>query len=134
MLGVRAMIGVATHIAKGHGSACGTMVRHRITTDRTIVTCFRCKSWMTRNPELRGIFDAVQENAAMAAKKRKASGVNIPETQRGTVQVKLRLPHDVADELDELSARWGLTRSGTVARMLEMVTDRQGKPAEGEKT
>jgi len=50
---------------------------------------------------------------------KKASGVNIPEAQRGTVQVKLRLPPDVAEELDELAAKWGLTRSGTVARLLE---------------
>jgi predicted DNA-binding protein len=33
--------------------------------------------------------------------------------------VKLRLPPDVAEDLDELAARWGLTRSGTVARLLE---------------
>jgi len=67
----------------------------------------------------REFFDAPQEDAAMAAKKRKASGVNIPETQRGTVQVKLRLPPDVAEELDDLAARWGITRSGAVARLLE---------------
>lgn len=53
-------------------------------------------------------------------KPRKASGANIPEAQRGTVQVKLRLPPEVADELDERAARWRLTRSGTVARLLEM--------------
>jgi hypothetical protein len=61
--------------------------------------------------------------AVMAAKK-KASGVNIPEAQRGTVAVKLRLPPDVAEDLDELAARWGLTRSGTVARLLEERADR----------
>jgi hypothetical protein len=53
----------------------------------------------------------------MASKK--ASGRNIPEAERGTIQVKLRLPPDVAEDLDELAARWGLTRSGTVARLLE---------------
>ena len=52
-------------------------------------------------------------------KKRKASGRNIPEAERGTVQMKLRLPSDVAEDLDELAAKWGLTRSGTVARLLE---------------
>lgn len=51
--------------------------------------------------------------------KKKASGVNIPEAQRGTVQVKLRLPIDVAEDLDELAAKWRLTRSGAVARMVE---------------
>jgi predicted transcriptional regulator len=50
---------------------------------------------------------------------KKASGRNIPEAQRGGVQVKLRLPHDVADDLDELAERWGLTRSGAVARLVE---------------
>ncbi len=54
---------------------------------------------------------------------RKASGVNIPEAQRGTVQVKLRLPVDVAEDLDKLAARWGLTRSGAVAKMIEEKTD-----------
>ena len=54
----------------------------------------------------------------MAAKK-KASGVNIPEAQRHTVQVQLRLPVDVKEDLDELAERWGLTRAGTVARLLE---------------
>jgi hypothetical protein len=60
----------------------------------------------------------------MAAKK-KASGVNIPEAQRGTVAVKLRLPPDVADDLDDLAARWRLTRSGAVARLVEQATDAQ---------
>lgn len=55
----------------------------------------------------------------MTEKKKKASGANIPEAQRGTVQVKLRLPPDVKDDLDELAAKWGLTVSGTVARLIE---------------
>jgi hypothetical protein len=58
----------------------------------------------------------------MASKK--ASGKNIPEAERGTIQAKLRLPPDVAEDLDELAARWGLTRSGTVARLLEERGDR----------
>jgi predicted DNA-binding protein len=58
---------------------------------------------------------------AMAAKK-KASGVNIPEAQRSGVQVKLRLPPEVAEDLDALAARWNLTRSGTVARLLERMS------------
>ena len=52
-------------------------------------------------------------------KTKKHSGANIPEAQRGTVQVKLRLPPDVADDLDDLAERLRLTRSGTVAWLLE---------------
>lgn len=52
-------------------------------------------------------------------KRTKASGVNIPEAQRGTVQVKLRVPPDVADDLDDIAARLRLTRSGAVAWLLE---------------
>lgn len=55
----------------------------------------------------------------MATKKKKASGVNISNKQRHTVQLLLRLPPDVAEELDELAEKWGLTRSGTVARLVE---------------
>lgn len=53
------------------------------------------------------------------ATKKKASGRNVAESERHTVQVKLRLPHEVAEELDELAARWGVTRSGAVARLVE---------------
>jgi predicted transcriptional regulator len=60
----------------------------------------------------------------MTAKK-KASGRNIPEAERGTIQVKLRLPPDVADDLDELARRWNLTRSGAVARLVESAPDVQ---------
>lgn len=52
----------------------------------------------------------------MASKK--ASGINIPEAQRTTVQVKLRLDVDVAEDLDELAARWGVNRSQAVARLV----------------
>ena len=51
--------------------------------------------------------------------KKKASGRNIPEAERGTIQVKLRLPPDVADDLDTLAERWGVTRSGAVAMLIE---------------
>jgi predicted DNA-binding protein len=54
--------------------------------------------------------------------KKRPSGRNVREDERSTVQVKLRLPPDVAEDLDELAARWGLTRSGTVARLLEQRT------------
>lgn len=56
--------------------------------------------------------------------KKKPSGVNIPEGQRGTVAVKLRLPPEVAEDLDELAARWRLTRSGAVARLVEREKER----------
>ena len=59
--------------------------------------------------------------------KKKASGRNIPEAERGTIQVKLRLPPDVADDLDELARRWNLTRSGAVARLVERATDVQSE-------
>lgn len=79
---------------------------------------------MTRDRNYRRIFDAMQDTAAMsAAKTKKASGANIPETQRHTIQVKLRLPPDVADALDELAERWGVTRSGAVARLVEERTE-----------
>lgn len=52
-----------------------------------------------------------------AAKKR--SGPNIPEAQRGTEQIKLRLPPDAVEDLDALAARWRMTRSGAVARLVE---------------
>ena len=50
---------------------------------------------------------------------KKASGRNVAESERNTIQVKLRLPPDVAEELDELAAKWGMTRSGAVARLVE---------------
>jgi len=60
----------------------------------------------------------------MVEKKKKASGVNIPEAQRGTVAVKLRVPPDVKDDLDALAERWGLTVSGAVARLVERASER----------
>lgn len=62
----------------------------------------------------------------MAARKaKKVSGENIPEEQRNTQQVKLRLPPDVAWELDALAATWRLTRSGAVARLVREEVDRR---------
>lgn len=54
----------------------------------------------------------------MAAAKSR-SGPNIPNAQRTTVQVLLRLPPDVAEDLDALRDRWGLTRAGAVGRLVE---------------
>lgn len=70
----------------------------------------------------------------MTAKK-KASGVNIPETQRGRqgggdVQVKLRLPEEVRDDLHDLARRWGLTVSGTVALLVERALESNTNPKE----
>ncbi len=55
----------------------------------------------------------------MATKKRK-SGVNIPNSQRTTVQILLRLQPDVAEDLDALTERWGMNRSQCVARLVAM--------------
>jgi hypothetical protein len=52
-------------------------------------------------------------------RRKTVSGPNIPEAQRSTVQVKLRLPPEVADQLDMLAANWGVTRSGAVAGLVE---------------
>ncbi len=59
----------------------------------------------------------------MAAKK--PSGRNVREDERSTVQVKLRLPPDVADELDDFAARHNVTRSGAVALLLERESERR---------
>ena len=53
----------------------------------------------------------------MATKKK--PGKNIPNAQRHTVQILLRVPPDVAERLDELAEQWGVTRSGAVARLVE---------------
>ncbi len=53
----------------------------------------------------------------MAAKKK--PGKNIPNAQRHTVQILLRVPPDVAERLDELAEQRGVTRSGCVARLVE---------------
>lgn len=63
---------------------------------------------------------------------KKASGVNIPEARRGTIQLKLRLPPDVADDLDTLAERWGITRSGAVARLVEEASELPGDGGKGD--
>ena len=59
----------------------------------------------------------------MAAKKK--PGKNIPNAQRHTVQILLRVPPDVAERLDELAEEWGITRSGTVGRLVEELDARR---------
>ncbi len=53
----------------------------------------------------------------MATKKK--PGKNIPNAQRHTVQVLLRVPPDIAERLDELAEEWGVTRSGAVAQLVD---------------
>lgn len=53
------------------------------------------------------------------AEQKKKPGKNIPNAQRHTVQILLRVPPDVAERLDELAERWGITRSGAVAKLVE---------------
>ncbi len=55
----------------------------------------------------------------MATEKKKASGVNIPNSQRSTVQVLIRLPPDVRDDLNDLAERWGVTVSGAIGKLIE---------------
>ena len=52
-------------------------------------------------------------------KKVKASGVNIPEAQRTTIPVKLRLSPEAAEDLETFATELGLTRSAFVEHMLE---------------
>ena len=54
------------------------------------------------------------------AKKTKPSGRNIPEGQRHTVAVKLRLPLEGATALDAWAKRHGSTRSGAVMMLLAL--------------
>lgn len=57
--------------------------------------------------------------AAKPTPRQKAPGRNVKEAERSTVAVKLRLPPDVAEDLDTIAARWRVTRAGAVARMVE---------------
>ena len=54
-----------------------------------------------------------------AAKKKRLPGKNIPEAQRRTRAVKLRLRPEVAVGLDAVAASLGLTRSAAVSWMVE---------------
>lgn len=56
---------------------------------------------------------------------RSRSGPNIPEAQRGSVKVQLRLPPEYAEELDALAARYRITRSGVVALLLDRADGRE---------
>lgn len=65
----------------------------------------------------RHVAGRVSTIAVMAAKKK--PGKNIPNAQRHTVMLLLRLPPDVAERIDELAEEWGITKSGAVARLVE---------------
>lgn len=67
------------------------------------------------------------EGAATAAPRPRKSGVNIPEAQRSTVQLKLRVPKSIVDMLDALcadpAAPW--TRSDFVSALVDSETNRR---------
>lgn len=52
-------------------------------------------------------------------KPKKKPGRNIPNAQRHTIQVLLRLPPEHAERIEELADQWRLTKSGVVGRLLE---------------
>lgn len=54
----------------------------------------------------------------MAAKKK--PGKNIPNAQRHTVQILLRVPPEVAERIEELAEEWRLTKAGVVGRLLDL--------------
>lgn len=60
----------------------------------------------------------------MATKKKVRSGQNIPEGQRGTIAIKLRLPPDVAETLKALADERGLGQSELVT---ELVREAEGR-------
>jgi predicted DNA-binding protein len=60
----------------------------------------------------------------MATKKK--PGKNIPNAQRHTVQILLRLPPEVAERIEELAEAWNLTKAGAVARLVEEHDERAG--------
>ncbi len=53
----------------------------------------------------------------MATKKK--PGKNIPNAQRHTVQILIRVPPEIAERLDELAEEWAVTRSGVVGHLVE---------------
>lgn len=61
-----------------------------------------------------------RESRAGAPAKGSRSGPNIPENDRRTVAVKLRLPRATADLLHELALRNGQTLSGAVGEILRI--------------
>lgn len=67
----------------------------------------------------RGAFAGIMAAMADKKKKKKKPGRNINESERHTVQRKLRLPPDVDERLVELAEQWGVTVSGAVGRLVE---------------
>lgn len=60
----------------------------------------------------------------MATKKK--PGKNIPNAQRHTVQLLLRLPPDVVERIEELAEAWNVTKAGAVARLVEEHDESEG--------
>jgi hypothetical protein len=56
----------------------------------------------------------------------RSRAVSFPEASRHTVQVKLRLPPEVAEDLDAYAERKRVTRSGAIALLLG--SQRQSDP------
>ncbi len=50
--------------------------------------------------------------------KKKPSGKSVPEEQRHTVRVVVRVPPEIAEALDELAEEWGVGRSAVVVRLV----------------
>lgn len=62
--------------------------------------------------------------AAESPPKKRGPGRNIAEAERNTVAIKLRVPEEYRDDLDELAATRRLTRSGMVARLIDVAMGR----------
>ena len=74
-----------------------------------------------------GTHDAACPWGIVAAMKKKRSGRNIPEAQRGTVQVKLRLAKASADRLRALAELSGKTTSELVGELVTRWCDGKSK-------
>jgi len=60
----------------------------------------------------------------MATKKK--PGKYIPNAQRKTEVMVLRLPPEVDERIRELAEQWGITLAGVVGRLLEEHDERRG--------
>lgn len=66
------------------------------------------------------------EGAADAAPKPRKSGVNIPESQRSTIAIKLRVDALTVEQLDALCGEtW--TRSDFVSALIDSETNRKAR-------
>lgn len=67
--------------------------------------------------------EASRTIGSMATKKK--PGRNIPNAQRHTEQMLLRLPPEIDERIRELADEWGLTNAGVVARLVEEHDERR---------